>query len=71
MFSCRAQTAFVLVVVLLGSLSMLQSCGQTGDLYLPEPEAAPPAEAPAGDADVPPASAPTPAQQNNNNNGDV
>ena len=41
MFPCRAQLAFVLLVVLLGAMSMLQSCGQTGDLYLPEPEPAP------------------------------
>ncbi|HDP88875.1 MAG TPA: hypothetical protein ENN42_02815 [Thioalkalivibrio sp.] len=38
MFPCRAQLAFILLVVLLGSLGMLQSCGQTGDLYLPTPE---------------------------------
>lgn len=56
MFPCRAQLAFILIVVLLGTASMLQSCGQTGDLYLPEPEPAP---------------APENGGSNNNNNGDA
>ena len=56
MFPCRAQLAFILIVVLLGTASMLQSCGQTGDLYLPAPEPAPAAPDNGGD---------------NNNNGDA
>ena len=54
MFPCRAQLAFVLIVVLLGTASMLQSCGQTGDLYLPDPEPVPAEQSgdntPTGDA---------------------
>lgn len=49
MFPCRAHFAFILLVILLGSLGMLQSCGQTGDLYLPEPEPVQP-DHPRGDA---------------------
>ncbi|NEX19453.1 lipoprotein [Thiorhodococcus mannitoliphagus] len=47
---CWARTLFILTVVALGALSMLNACGQKGDLYLPEqPEATP---APNGE-DVP------------------
>ncbi len=62
MLPCRAQLAFVLIVVLLGTASMLQSCGQTGDLYLPPPEPA-----------SQPASEPAPANggANNESNGDA
>lgn len=39
---CWARTLFIFVVVVLGALSMLNACGQKGDLYLPdEPPAAP------------------------------
>lgn len=39
---CWARTLFILVVVALGVLSMLNACGQKGDLYLPEqPETTP------------------------------
>ncbi|MFP4080594.1 MAG: LPS translocon maturation chaperone LptM [Ectothiorhodospira sp.] len=40
---CGANLLLVAVVVVLGTASMLASCGQRGDLYLPEEE--PPAEA--------------------------
>ena len=33
---CRAHWAFLIVVILLGSSQMLASCGQKGDLFLPE-----------------------------------
>ncbi|OOG23356.1 hypothetical protein B1C78_11445 [Thioalkalivibrio denitrificans] len=38
---CWSNWALVVVVVVLGSVSLLASCGQKGDLYLPEE---PPAE---------------------------
>jgi predicted small lipoprotein YifL len=57
---CWAQTVFVLVVVVLGSASMIGACGQKGPLYLPEEPVvdATAAEPPPG-ADVP-AAAPAP-----------
>ena len=36
MMPCKAHSALILVVVLLGSVHMLASCGQKGDLFLPE-----------------------------------
>jgi predicted small lipoprotein YifL len=36
MIPCKAQLAFIALVVILGSMQMLASCGQKGDLYLPE-----------------------------------
>ncbi len=33
---CKAQLVFIAVIVVLGSLQILASCGQKGDLYLPE-----------------------------------
>lgn len=33
---CKAQLVFISVIVILGSAQMLASCGQKGDLYLPE-----------------------------------
>jgi len=33
---CWSNLTMIAVVMLLGSLSMLASCGQKGDLYLPE-----------------------------------
>ena len=36
MIPCKAQLAFIALVVVLGSMQMLASCGQKGDLYLPE-----------------------------------
>ncbi|MBK1724279.1 LPS translocon maturation chaperone LptM [Thiocystis violacea] len=47
---CWARTLFILVVVALGALSMLNACGQRGDLYLPEPP--PPTPASRGE-DIP------------------
>ncbi|WP_018955077.1 LPS translocon maturation chaperone LptM [Thioalkalivibrio sulfidiphilus] len=38
---CWSNLLMIAVVVALGSLSLLASCGQKGDLYLPEAEAAP------------------------------
>ena len=35
---CKAHLLLVLVVVALGGAQMLASCGQKGDLYLPEDE---------------------------------
>lgn len=40
---CWARTLFIFVVIALGALSMLNACGQKGDLYLPEHSPAPPA----------------------------
>ncbi|MCA1791539.1 MAG: lipoprotein [Thioalkalivibrio sp.] len=36
MMPCKAQLALIALVVVLGSMQMLASCGQKGDLYLPE-----------------------------------
>lgn len=47
---CWARYLFVLVVVALGTLSMLGACGQKGPLYLPPPEDQ---AAPAKQADKP------------------
>ncbi|AGA31791.1 hypothetical protein TVNIR_0078 [Thioalkalivibrio nitratireducens DSM 14787] len=33
---CKAHVALILVVVLLGTLQILASCGQKGDLYFPD-----------------------------------
>lgn len=33
---CKAQLVFIVLVILLGTMQMLASCGQKGDLYLPE-----------------------------------
>ena len=33
---CKAQLVFVVLIVILGSMQILASCGQKGDLYLPE-----------------------------------
>ncbi len=33
---CKAQLFLLAVVVVLGTTQMLASCGQKGDLYLPE-----------------------------------
>ncbi len=38
---CWARTLFILVVLALGTLSLLGACGQKGPLYLPADEAAP------------------------------
>jgi len=35
---CWANTIMMLVIIALGTLSMLSACGQKGDLYLPEKE---------------------------------
>ncbi|MGV6858143.1 MAG: LPS translocon maturation chaperone LptM [bacterium] len=35
---CWAQTVMILLVIALGSLSMLSACGQKGSLYLPPPD---------------------------------
>ncbi len=35
MMPCKAQLALIALVVVLGSMQMLASCGQKGDLYLP------------------------------------
>jgi hypothetical protein len=32
---CKTQLAFIALIVVLGSMQMLASCGQKGDLYLP------------------------------------
>lgn len=37
---CWSNLLMIAVVAALGSLSLLASCGQKGDLYLPEREAA-------------------------------
>jgi len=36
MMPCKAHSALICLVVLLGSVQMLASCGQKGDLFLPE-----------------------------------
>ncbi|WP_017926463.1 MULTISPECIES: LPS translocon maturation chaperone LptM [Thioalkalivibrio] len=36
MRSCKAQWLLIAVVVVLGTMQMLASCGQKGDLYLPD-----------------------------------
>lgn len=36
MLSCKAQWLLIAVIVVLGTTQMLASCGQKGDLYLPE-----------------------------------
>jgi predicted small lipoprotein YifL len=36
---CWARSLFTLVVIALGTLSMIEACGQKGPLYLPEPGA--------------------------------
>ncbi len=33
---CKAHLVFIVLVIALGSMQMLASCGQKGDLYLPE-----------------------------------
>lgn len=33
---CKAQLVFIALIAILGSMQMLASCGQKGDLYLPE-----------------------------------
>ena len=33
---CWANTLFILMIVILGTVSALSACGQKGDLYLPE-----------------------------------
>lgn len=33
---CKAHLFFIALVIALGSMQMLASCGQKGDLYLPE-----------------------------------
>ncbi len=40
MFSCKAQWLLIAVIVVLGTMQMLASCGQKGDLYLPDDEEA-------------------------------
>lgn len=40
MRSCKAQWLLIAVVVVLGTLQMLASCGQKGDLYLPDDDTA-------------------------------
>lgn len=58
---CWARYLFVLVVVALGTLSMLGACGQKGPLYLPPPEGqATPAKQADKPTDVP--TPPTPPQ---------
>ena len=61
---CWARYLFVLMVVTLGTLSMLGACGQKGPLYLPPPtpeDQAAPAKKADKPADVPtPPTAPTP-----------
>jgi len=36
MIPCKAHLALIALVVILGSMQMLASCGQKGDLYLPK-----------------------------------
>jgi predicted small lipoprotein YifL len=59
---CWARYLFIVVVIALGTLSMIDACGQKGALYMPEPGAdtaagkrpkAPPPPAPTTGADVP------------------
>lgn len=35
---CHAQWLFIIMIVLLGSVHLLTSCGQKGDLYFPDAE---------------------------------
>ncbi|PYG03532.1 MULTISPECIES: lipoprotein [unclassified Thioalkalivibrio] len=35
---CKAHLLLLIVVIVLGGAQMLASCGQKGDLYLPEDE---------------------------------
>jgi predicted small lipoprotein YifL len=35
MIPCKAQLALIALVAILGTTQMLASCGQKGDLYLP------------------------------------
>ncbi len=35
---CLPNLCFVLLILILGTASLLSACGQKGDLYLPEPE---------------------------------
>ncbi len=44
MMFCWSRYLFIVVVVCLGSASMLSACGQKGPLVLPEPAAAEPAQ---------------------------
>ncbi|WP_081616617.1 lipoprotein [Thioalkalivibrio sp. ALJ16] len=39
MFSCKAQWLLIAVAIVLGTMQMLASCGQKGDLYLPDDDA--------------------------------
>jgi predicted small lipoprotein YifL len=43
---CWARSFFIVVVIALGTLSMIDACGQKGPLYLPEPGAEKPAPKP-------------------------
>lgn len=36
MMPCKAHLVLILIVLVLGTAQMLASCGQKGDLYLPE-----------------------------------
>ena len=33
---CKAHLLFIALIIALGSIQMIASCGQKGDLYLPE-----------------------------------
>ncbi len=37
---CPATVVFLLVVILLGTMSLLSACGKKGPLYLPDEQAA-------------------------------
>lgn len=54
---CWAHNSFVAVVIALGTLGMVDACGQKGPLFLPKPDEQ---QAPAKGAEVPKTPAPTP-----------
>ena len=54
---CWARYSFVVVVIALGTLSMIDACGQKGPLFLPKPDEQ---QAPAKGAEVPKTPVPTP-----------
>ena len=54
---CWAHNSFVVMVIALGTLGMIDACGQKGPLFLPKPDEQ---QAPAKGAEVPKTPAPTP-----------
>jgi len=55
---CWAHNSFVVMVIALGTLGMIDACGQKGPLFLPKPDEQ---QAPAKGAEVPKTPAPTQA----------